>query len=71
MYSSCSHGNVIVHTDQGQRIAVHKWTSKDCVVHFLHRLGYASILHKEQGDTLEYITLWSDEYNPVFPILTF
>ena len=56
-------GNVIVRTSQGRRIPVHPIHSAEGVAYFPLRAGYASTLHKVQGDTLKHITLWLDVPN--------
>ena len=55
----CRSGILVV-TDQGKRIMVHKWTNEWNIAAYPFRLGYANTLHKVQGATLKHITLWLD-----------
>ena len=51
---------VVVITDQGRRLVVYPWTSPAKVQHYPFRVGYASTIHKMQGQTLDHLTLWLD-----------
>ncbi len=51
-----------VRTRTGHRLAVTPWTDseKGNVVYYPVRLGYASTIHRVQGDEFEHITIWLD-----------
>ena len=55
-------GMLRVKTKTGQRLAITPWTDVDKgkVTYFPIRLGYASTIHKVQGDEFEHITIFLD-----------
>jgi ATP-dependent exoDNAse (exonuclease V) alpha subunit len=63
-----AHENCLrVRTKTGYRLMITPWTDVDHgkVVYFPIRLGYASTIHKAQGDEFKHITIWLDI--PSFP----
>ena len=58
-------GALFVRTKTGHRLAVTMWTSTKVpafpVRFFPIRAGYASTIHKVQGDEFRHITIWMDQ----------
>ena len=54
-----------VRTKTGHRLDVASWTDVDHgrAVYYPIRLGYASTIHKAQGDEFKHITIWLDVPN--------
>jgi hypothetical protein len=57
---------ILVRTDSGKRLLVHPMTDPETrFTYYPLRLGYATTLHKVQGQTLQHATIWLDK--PYWP----